>query len=135
MRFPISITHNFVLEPIMHTFGAKPEVCYAEIEQGALHVRFGAWFDQTIPLGQIASLAPSEWPWWGGLGVKLHDHGVGVVGSTDGVVHVKLKAPVQVEVVFKVECSQLWISFEDPNGFLKALSEATGVPISEHAKF
>ena len=135
MRFPIKITDNFVLEPIMHTFGAKPEQCFAEIADGALHVSFGRWFDERIPLKTLTSMAPSEWPWWGGLGVKLHGHGVGVVGSIEGVVNLKLSAPQKVTVLVGVECGQLWLSLEDPKGFLSALSEATGVPVSEHAPF
>jgi hypothetical protein len=49
----------------------------------------GRWFHERIPLDQIAAVAPSNWPWWGGLGVKLHHHGIGVVGSTDGIVNLK----------------------------------------------
>jgi hypothetical protein len=136
MRFPIKITDNFLVEPIMHTFGAKPEVTYTELEGGKLRVRMGGWFDEQLGVDEIKAIAPSSWPWWGGLGVKLYHHGVGVIGSTDGVVNVKLKAPRKVSVaLIPVECEQLWISLEDRDGFLKALAEATKLPISPHSPF
>jgi hypothetical protein len=135
MRFPIKITENFILEPIMHTFGVKAETSYVEISGGSLEVRMGIWFHETFPLDQIGKIAPSDWPWWGGLGVKLHHHGVGVVGSTEGVVNVQLKGPQKVRAVLEVEATQLWISVENHEAFLNALSEATHLPVSEHVKF
>lgn len=135
MRFPIKITDNFLLEPILHTFGAKPETSYVELGDGTLEVRMGVWFHETFPLSEVARVSPSEWPWWGGLGVKLHTHGVGVVGSTENVVNIQLKGPRKVKVLFEVDCSQLWVSLEDRDGFLSALSKACNVPISDHTPF
>jgi hypothetical protein len=135
MRFPISITHNFLLEPIMHTFGAKPEVCYAELHDKDLEVRFGIWFHEHVPLASLGSAAPSEWPWWGGLGVMLAHHGVGVVGSTEGVVNLAFEAPQKMRVIVDVEATQLWVSLEDPQSFLKALAEKTGKPTAEKRPF
>ena len=87
------------------------------------------------PIAAVSALGPSDWPWWGGLGVKLHHHGVGVVGSTDGVVNVKFKTPQKVRAVVSVNCEQLWISIAERDAFLTALSEATKVPISDHLPF
>lgn len=135
MRFPIKITENFLLEPILHTFGVNPESSYLELGPDALEVSMGMWFRESIPLGEIAALAPSEWPWWGGLGVKLGHHGVGVVASTETVVNLKFKRPLKVRVLVPVEVEQMWLSPEDRDGFLRALAEATKLPIGEHAKF
>lgn len=135
MRYPISITENFLLEPILHTFGVRDETSYVDLEGDHLEVSMGKWFHERIPLSAIAALAPSEWPWWGGLGVKLGHHGVGVVGSLDGVVNLKLKRAIEVKVLARVSVEQMWISLKDRDGFLHALAEATKLPISEHAKF
>ena len=86
-------------------------------------------------LKAVASVAPSEWPWWGGLGVKLAHHGVGVVGSTDGVVNIAFKTPVKAHVIAVVEAQQLWISVEDHEAFMKALAAKTGLAVSPFAKF
>lgn len=135
MRYPIKITDNLLLEPILHTFGVKPETTYAEIHDGVLEVSMGRWFHERIPLAAIAAVAPSEWPWWGGLGVKLAHHGIGVVGSLDGVVNVKLKQPTKMHAIAVVEAEQIWLSLEDRDGFLAALAEACKLPVSEHAPF
>ena len=135
MRFAMKITDNFLLEPVLHTFGVKPETSYFEIDGGKLEVRMGIWFHESFALDNIARIAPSDWPWWGGLGVKLHHHGVGVVGTTDGVVNVQLKAEQKVNVIVTASCSQLWLSVEEPEGFLRALAAATGVPVSNHTPF
>ena len=135
MRFAMKITDNFLLEPVLHTFGVKPETSYFEIDGGKLEVRMGIWFHESFALDNIARIAPSDWPWWGGLGVKLHHHGVGVVGSTEGVVNVQLKQEQDVNVIVKVKSSQLWLSAEDRDGFLRALGEACHIPVSEHTPF
>ncbi|MEP7127197.1 MAG: hypothetical protein ABJE95_40055 [Byssovorax sp.] len=135
MRFALKITDNFLLEPVLHTFGVRPETSYLEIADGKLEVRMGIWFHESFALDNIARVAPSDWPWWGGLGVKLHHHGVGVVGSTEGVVNVQLKQAQDANVVVTVKASQLWLSLEDRDGFLRALGEACHVPVSEHTPF
>ena len=95
----------------------------------------GRWFHERIPLDGIGAIAPSEWPWWGGLGVKLAHHGVGVVGSTEGVVNLKLTRPIKMHVIAVVDVEQLWVSLADRDSFLTALSAATRLPISPPAKF
>lgn len=135
MRFPIKITDNFILEPVMHTFGVKPESSYVELAHDHLEVRMGMWFHETFPLSAVSQVAPSEWPWWGGLGVKLGHHGVGVVGSTENIVNVKFREPQKARVLVEVEATQLWLSLEDPDGFLRAMSEACKIPVSERVPF
>jgi len=135
MRFNLSITHNLLLEPILHASGVNAESTYVELREGVLEVAMGRWFHEQIPVAEIASVAPSEWPWYGGLGVKLHHHGVGVVGSTEGIVNVKLKQPRKMHAIAVVEAVQLWLSLDDPAGFMKAISEAAGIGVSPFAKF
>jgi hypothetical protein len=135
MRFPIKITDNFILEPVMHMFGAGRDVSYAEIAGGKLTVKMGIWFDESFPLDQISAIAPSDWPWWGGLGVKLVHHGVGVVGSTEGIVNVKFKTPQKARVIVQIDCNQLFLSLEDAEGFMRQLAEASKLPVSAHTPF
>jgi hypothetical protein len=135
MRFPISITHNFLLEPVLATFGVNRENSFVEIDAESLHVKMGRWFDERVPLSAIAALAPADWPWWGGLGVKLAHHGVAVVGSTEGVVNLRLDPKVKMRVLVSVEAEQLWISLDDRDAFTLALSEAIKKPISPHVPF
>lgn len=135
MRFALSITHNLLLEPVLKTFGTNRENSYVEVLDDALHVKMGAWFDETIPFSKIKSFAPSDWPWWGGLGVKLHHHGIGVVGSTEHIVNLELTEVIAMKVIIKVEAERLWISLEDRDGFFAALAERTGKSVSPHSPF
>jgi hypothetical protein len=137
MRFPIKITKNLLVGPFMRVFGAGPSVSYVDLEVDAFEVRMGPWFKERFPLAEVSALAPSEWPWWGGLGVKTAPRkGIGVVGSSEGVVNVQFKTPQPVRLLMvPVKCAQLWMSFEDPDGFLRAMSDACKVPISAPVPF
>jgi hypothetical protein len=135
MRFQIRITDNFLLEPLLNTFGVRRESSFVELTEASLVISMGRWFHETIPLSAISAIAPSDWPWWGGLGVKLGHHGVGVVGAAEGIVNLKLKAPTKVHVVTVVEVEQLWLSMEEPEGFLAALGAATILTVGPHIPF
>jgi hypothetical protein len=67
--------------------------------------------------------------------VKLH--GVGVVGSSDGIVVLKLRGPHKVfsVAILGVECEQLCVSLAHCDGGLAALSEASQLPVSPHVPF
>ena len=56
MRFPILISPLW--RPFLLPFGATAERAFAEIEDGQLHVRFGALFDHRFPLDQVESAEP-----------------------------------------------------------------------------
>jgi hypothetical protein len=135
MRFPIKITEQFLMEAILKTFGAGPAQSWVELGPDSFEVQMGIWFHESFPLSAVSTLGPSEWPWWGGLGVKLHHHGIGVVGSTENIVNVKFKTSQKARAVVMVDCEQLWISLVDRDGFLSALSERTKIPISAHLPF
>ena len=135
MRFNIRFTRNSVLRPVLILFGATPKRSYVEIEQGSLRVCMGRWFDETFALESIQAFSMARWPWYfaiGGLGVKIVRDGVAVYGSIKNMVKIKLKEPRWIVVVFiPKRCSQIWISMEDPDGFLAALGRETGIAISE----
>lgn len=135
MRFPIKISDNFLMEAVLKTFGAGPDQSFVDVGAETFEVKMGIWFHESFPISAVAAIGPSEWPWWGGLGVKLHHHGVGVVGSTENVVNVQFKTPQKVTAVVRVECAQLWMSLVDRDGFLKAMSELAKLPISDHLPF
>jgi hypothetical protein len=135
MRYSIKITENFLLAPVMHTFGVSAASSFVDLSDGNLEVKMGIWFHETLPVSQVSVLGPSDWPWWGGLGVKLHHHGVGVVGSTENVVNVKFKTAQRVTAVVPVSCEQLWLSIVERDAFLAALAQAAGVSVTDHLPF
>ncbi len=135
MRYEIKITENFLMEPIMAVFGVSQATSFVELGETTLEVKMGIWFHETIPIAAVSALGPSEWPWWAGLGVKLHHHGVGLVGSQENVVNVKFREPQKVTAVVPVSCEQLWISMADRDGFLRKLGEIAKVEVSGHLPF
>jgi hypothetical protein len=135
MRYPIKITEQFILEPVLHLLGVKPESSYVDVADGKLDVRMGFWFHEEIPIADVKHIAPSDWPWWGGLGVKLIPHGVGVVGALEGVVLIELAAKRKMRVLFPVEADRIAVSIEDREGFLGELSKLTGLTIAPHVHF
>ena len=135
MRYPLKVTENFLLEPVLYSFGVRGETSHATIADGLLEVQMGTWMHERIPLTEISGLGPATWPWWGGMGIKLAHRGVGLIGAFEGIVNVKLQGPRKVRVVLDVDCSQVWLSLDDPDGFLRELSHETGQPVAERMPF
>lgn len=129
VRYPIRITDNPFLKPLLLAGGVWPGTSYVDLEGGALAVKMGIWFDERLPVDQIAGFGPGTWSSWS-LGVKLGHGGVAVVGSSEGVVAIRFREPQTVRVLMPVHAETLWISLEDPQGFMVALARATGLPVS-----
>src|SRR5688572_15650379 len=133
MRFAIRLSS--VMKPVLFAAGVHHDNAYVEIGDGVLHVKMGPWFDETFTMSTIADVKASDWPWYGGLGTKLGPEkgGVGVVGSMDGIVAVRFKAPqpVKLWVIVTdvgVSCSELRISLEEPDAFIAASASFPGEP-------
>jgi hypothetical protein len=137
VRYQIRITRNPILRPLLKMFNVSAGNCHVDLDGGRMTVRMGRWFEESVPLEEIAAFGPSEWPAWGGYGIRLAPrNGVGVVASTKGVVHVALKRPQQMNaVIISINAERLWISLEDREGFLAALSGATGLRVSPPVGF
>ena len=126
MRFPLRISAAW--RPVLYVFGMSQRASFADIDAGVLRVKAGIWFDETFPLGNVAEVSRSTWPWYGGLGVKLGPgDAVSVVGSSEGIVAVRFKQPQPMRVLFTVTRSELRLSLEDPDRFMRALREASGL--------
>lgn len=124
-RFPLAMSS--VWRPLFTLFGMPASSSFAEVDpdRGTLRVKAGIWFDETLPLNEVADVVPSSFPWYGGLGVKLGPgNAVSVVGSGDGVVAVHFKSPQRMRVVFEVNRPELRLAVEDPPRFMQALRDA-----------
>ena len=126
MRFPVRFAN--AMRPLGRIFGMPPDDCFVELdlEHGAFRVKAGIWFDETFSLGRVEDVAPSSWPWWGGLGVKLGPRdSLGVVASTEGVIAIRFKERERMHLIVVVRRQELRVSLEDPDGFMRAMREAT----------
>lgn len=94
-------------------------------ERGTLRVQAGIWFEEVFPLSEIVHAAPSTWPWYGGLGVKLGPNdSVALVGSLEGIVAVRFKRPQTMHVILAVHRTELRVSLEEPEAFIRVLDAA-----------
>lgn len=128
MRYSIRISS--IMKPVLFTAGINHDNTYVELGDGVFHVKMGPWFEHQFSLDQIASVAASDWPWYGGLGTKLGPEkgGVGVVASMEGIVALRFKEPQGVKLWVLVtdlnaSCNELRISLEEPQAFIQAVQQ------------
>jgi hypothetical protein len=109
-----------VWRPLLLPLGGTQDNSYAEVTADSLHLRFGFAFDRTIPRDEIASACRWQPAWWHGIGWRSNLRGrIGLLGSHDGVVEIRLKHRTRNWGVFP--CDRVAVSLQDPEGFLKAL--------------
>lgn len=137
MRFPIAITTNPLLRPLLAMLGVGSANSWLDLDSRGLTVRMGVWFEEFVPLSDIAEFGPSEWPSWSGYGVKFAPRqGIGVVASGDGVFHIGLHAPRRMNIAFMWrDAERLWVSVERRDEVLAALERLTGLPVSPPVGF
>ncbi len=120
MRFPIRI--DPIWRPLLLGAGATRGRSYVEVSEKEIGFRFGFWFRREVPRSEIVGAAPRQWPVWYGVGWRSNLRGViGLIGSYQGVVEVRLKNRTRAWGVFP--CDRIAVSLEDPDGFIAALGD------------
>lgn len=103
--------------------GATKQNSYVEVTDGEVSFRYGALFNRTVPKSEVVEAYRRDWPWWHGIGWRSDLRGgIGLVGSYDNVVEVKLAKRSQAWGVFP--CDRIAVSLEDPQAFIEALNGA-----------
>ena len=122
-RFQIQITQ--LSQALMIPFGVTRRQAYAQLQDGVLHVRFGPMFNERIRLDNIETAEVSHWPRWAGVGLRTNLRGsIGLVGSYGNTVKLTLKEPQPIHMfVLPAKCERLYLSLEDPEGFLEAIGK------------
>ncbi len=124
MRFPILLSPFW--RPLLLPFGGTPTRSYVELEDGALHVRFGWLFDHRFPLSQVEAASPSHWPLLGGIGWRTNFRGtVGLIGTYVNVVEIRFKERQRLRMLLPTSCERLYLSLTEPRDFIAALGQAT----------
>jgi hypothetical protein len=122
-RFPVRFgAFNTVL---MTVLGIGPGRAYAELGDDDLVVRMGWAFSARIPRAAVVEAAPlGRYVWWA-YGVHAAGRKRWIVnGSGHRVVRLRFE-PLQRGRVsgIPVRLRELWISLQDPDGFLAALGD------------
>lgn len=111
------------MKPLLALFGATASRSYVEVDQTRLFARFG-YYRIHIPLDQITSVERSSWAWYRGLGWRSNLRSmIALVGSTDGVVHIRLSRPLRTGMLLiPVRLTDFYVSAENPDGLIAALT-------------
>ena len=126
MRFPILLSPYW--RPLLLPFGGTPKRSYVELEDGALHVRFGWLFNHRFPLSQVEAASPSHWPLLAGIGWRTNFRGtVGLIGTYVNVVEIRFKERQRLRMLLPTSCKRLYLSLAEPRDFIAALGQATAV--------
>jgi len=119
-RFEIAYTG--INRTLMKVLGVGPGRGYVIVTPDDLIVKMGWSFSGAIPRSRITSAEESTKP--GGYGWGVHGwNGKWVVnGSDSGIVKIEIDPATTVRtLIFPINPHVLYISFEDPTGFLAAL--------------
>jgi len=118
------IRRDVAYRPLLLLFGATRPRSYLELREDAIHARF-SWYRVTIPLDHIQRAKRARWAWYAGIGWRSNMTSIlGLIGSYQGVVHLKIAPPVRTRVLLiPIRLRDFYISLEDPDGFLAVLAE------------
>ncbi|MBC04265.1 MAG: hypothetical protein CMJ34_13345 [Phycisphaerae bacterium] len=99
--------------------GAVESNSRVQVSESMLDIQFGA-FSTTIPIADIVSVEAVSWPIYRGIGIRLSlQRTLGLVGSTDGVVQLKLR---NTGVSFLgIKCNTVSVSLDAPDSFIAAV--------------
>lgn len=88
-----------------------------------VRVHMGWAFDGLIPREHITSVGPGKKPRFAGWGVHGWRGTWTVNGSDHGMVEIKIHPPVHARtIVFAIRPHTLYLSLDDPDGFIAALT-------------
>ncbi len=120
-RFPILITG--LGSALLLPFGVSRREALVQLRDGKMRVEFGPMFDHTFALKEIAGADRATWPLWAGIGPRTNLRGaVGLVGAYRNIVRITFRTPQRVRLfVVPVSCERLYLSLEDPDGFIEAI--------------
>ena len=121
MRFPIHFGRfNRVF---MGALGLTPRRSYADIDGDTLRVRMGWAFRADLHRRAVTGAQRHDRYVWSGWGVHGWRGWWLVNGSGHKIVKVHIDPPARARVLgLPVKLRELWISLDDPDGFLQALS-------------
>lgn len=106
--------------PVLLITGATSTNTFIDLGDEDVRFDFGLVFDRTIKRDEIESAHRRAWQWWMGIGMRANLRGlIGLIGSQEGVVEVKLKHKQRAWGV--IPCDRIAISLQDPDAFLAAL--------------
>ena len=113
------IRRDLIWKAPLLLIGAVDANSQVEVGASTVHIQFGAYSD-TIASSDIVSVEAVSWPLYRGIGIRLSlQRSLGLVGSTDGVVQLKLREPTLS--FLGIKCDTVSISMDAPDSFIEAI--------------
>lgn len=107
---------------LLALLGMGPGVSDVETGPRELRVRMGWGFRTTIPASSVSGVHRDRDMWWG-IGVHGWAGRWLVNGSVRGIVRIEVDPPARAWVIgVPVRLRELFVSLDDPDGFVAALS-------------
>jgi hypothetical protein len=121
MKFQMRV--DPIWRPLLLVGGATPGNSYVEVDAESVHFRFGPLFGLTVARANIASAAGRSWPLWSGIGWRGFGGFIALIGSTDGVVEMRLSEGVRTRLLvpWPWAVKRIAVSLEDAQGFIDAV--------------
>jgi hypothetical protein len=116
------ILYTGINRPILSVVGLGPRFSGVTVTDTEVQIRMGWGFNGVFPRDHITSAAKAVKPPIFGWGVHGWRGRWVVNGSDAGMVRLTIDPPVHVRtLVFAIRPHELFISLDDPDGFLAAL--------------
>lgn len=96
----------------------------AEVTGETIEVQMGLLGRASVPLAAVARVGSMNWPWWGGVGVRLGRGLVAFVAAPGQAVVLELTEPIAVRAPLRWTTRRVVVAPEDVEGFARAVAEA-----------
>jgi hypothetical protein len=110
------------IRKILTLLRIDPTKARVTVEPDQVRVRFGWSFQMSFPRDAVTDAGRDKKPFGTGMGVHGWRGRWVVNGSNDGMVRITFRQPQKARVIgFPVKARELFVSLEDPAGFLAAI--------------
>ena len=117
-----TIRYTGINRPILSLVGLGPRWSGVTVTDAEVRVRMSWAFNAAIPRDRITEAVRAKKPALFGWGVHGWRGRWVVNGSDDGIVRLTIDPPIHARIlIFAIKPHQLFISLDDPDGFLAAL--------------
>jgi hypothetical protein len=96
----------------------------ATVDDEEVGIRMGWLGSGTVPIRLVDAVGRMEWPWWGGVGVRIARGLVAFVAGGGPAAVLDLSEPVKVRAPMRWETMRIAIGAEDVEGLIEAIASA-----------
>jgi len=99
-----------------------PHGGFVDLDDRHCEIRLGLMGRARIPLELIMRVSTIDWPWFGGIGVRIGRGVVGFVTKPGQAVVIDLSEPLEVRAPLRWHTERIAVRVGDPQAFMAALA-------------